>query len=420
MRQLKPRRIHFCHISDSHLGNRQYGLLERFDDFAKSLLYSINSCINLKPDFVIYTGDLFEQAKPQAPELRQTVKILEKMKQANIPFYLSQGNHDVSYSRSRRYGGDILEFMADLDIGVTYIQDEIVYFSKEDGDKLALILAVNYYGKRTDRILDQLIKSYQEPLSSFQGPKILMLHAFVQGMPGSTDVRIKTIRKGNFDYVAVGHLHERWEYPKENIYCPGSTDHTSSTEWKQPERGFYDVRFFNQNNKWISKVEFVTIPSRPKYEFKHVFKSVSVPEIREEAETFLINNDKEGAILRFIFSGSYDGKEHPFINLDKYRHIPKKALYTIIVSRFLEVEKQKEYQKILSKREAFETLLTREYKIPGKKLDEYVSLIEDSLKIIEGSNSITDQERLLENRYSRFAKRSLVNFSSKEVTTEEV
>jgi DNA repair exonuclease SbcCD nuclease subunit len=371
---------------------------------------------------VIYTGDLFEQAKPQAPELRQAVRILEKLKEANIPFILSQGNHDVSYSRARRYGGDILEFLADLDIGVKYVQDEVAFIEKENEDhseKLALILAVNYYGKRTDRILNQLLEANKDVLNSFTGPKILMLHAFIQGMPGTTDVRLRTIAKGKFQYVGVGHLHEKWENPEYNIYCPGSTDHTSSSEWKQPERGFYDVRLFNRNNQWVPDIDYVTIPTRAKHEFKYQFKSLSVPEIREEAEAFLINNDIEGAILRFIFSGSYDGKEHPFINLEKFRHVPKKSLHTIIVSKFLEAEKEQAHVQVLTKREAYEDLLAREYESPKPYIDEYIALIEDSIKIIEGSNSIADQERLLENRYSRFAKRSLGKFSTEKITTEE-
>ena len=404
--------LHFCHLSDSHLGNRQYGLLERFDDFAKALSYSINTCVNLRPDFVLFSGDLFEHAKPQPPELRQAVIILEKLKQAGIPLILSQGNHDVSYSRARRYGGDILEFLSDLDIGLRYVQDEITYFEVGE-EKIALVLGVNYYGKRTDRILNQLLTKYSDEINDFNGLKILMLHAFVQGMPGVADVKLNTIIKSSFDYVAVGHLHERWENPEYNIYCPGSTEHTSSSEWKQPERGLYDVRFVNKGGKWVSKIEYVNIETRPKLIFHHEFQSLSVPEIREEAETFLINNDIEDAILRFVFTGNYEGKEHPFINLDHYRHVPKASLHTIIVSKFLEVEKNQERKQILTKREAYQELLTHEFETPTKCVDEYISLIEDSLKIIEGSNTISDQERLLDKRYSRFSKGLLAEFTTK-------
>lgn len=400
--------IHFCHLTDSHLGNRQYGLLERFDDFARALSYSVNSCINLRPDFVIMTGDLFETAKPQAPELRQAVKILGKLKEANIPLILSQGNHDVSYSRARRYGGDILEFLADLDIGIKYIQDELTYIEL-DNEQAVQILAVNYYGKRTDKILQQLLKQYKAEIDSFKGIKILMLHAFVQGMPGTTDVKLGTLKKVNFDYVGVGHLHERWENKDLNIYCPGSTEHTSVSEWKQPERGFYDVRNVFAKDKWVSNIEFVPIETRKKIEHTHTFKSTSVPEIRDEAEAFLLNNDEEGAVIRFIFKGDYKGKEHPFLNLEHYRHIPKNALHTIVVPKFLEVEKKGIAKKILTKREAYEGLIIGEYKLPSKQTDEYISLIEDSIRIIEENSKIANQEALLEKRYSRFAKKLTVN-----------
>ena len=405
---MKRKSVHFCHLTDSHIGNRQYGLLERFDDFARALSYSVNSCINLRPDFVIMTGDLFETAKPQAPELRQAVKILVKLKEAEIPLILSQGNHDVSYSRARRYGGDILEFLSDLDIGVQYIQDELTYI-EINKEKVAQILAVNYYGKRTDKILQQLLKQYSSEIESFKGLKILMLHAFVQGMPGATDVKLSTLKNVNFDYIAVGHLHERWENKDYHIYCPGSTEHTSVSEWKQPKRGFYDVRNVYDDDQWISKVEFVTISTRKKIEYTHKFKSTSVPEIREEAERFLQNKDEQDAILRFIFQGDYKGKEHPFINLEYFRHIPKKALHTIIVPKFLDVEKEGVSKRILTKREAYEGLISREYKLPQKHTEEYISLIEDSIRIIEENTKISHQETLLDKRYSQFAKHLLVN-----------
>ncbi len=404
---MKRKSIHFCHLSDSHLGNRQYGLLERFDDFARALSYSVNSCINLRPDFVIMTGDLFENAKPQAPELRQAVKILGKLKEAEIPMILSQGNHDVSYSRARRYGGDILEFLADLDIGIQYIQDELAYIELDD-EKSVQILAVNYYGKRTDKILQQLTHQYSSELESFKGLKLLMLHAFVEGMPGVTDVKLGTIKKGNFDYVAVGHLHERWENKNYQIYCPGSTEHTSVSEWKQPERGLYDVRNVYVDDHWMSEVEYVPISTRKKIEYTHKFRSNSVAEIREEAEAFLLKNDQENAIIRFVFQGDYKGKEHPFINLEYFRHIPKKALHTIIVPKFLEVEKKGGTKKILTKREAYEGLITNNYKLPSKLTEEYISLIEDSIRIVEENTKISNQETLLDKRYSQFAKNLVV------------
>jgi hypothetical protein len=127
-----------------------------------------------------------------------------------------------------------------------------------------------------------------------------------------------------------------------------------------------------------------------------------------------LKHDQDGAVLRFIFKGTFKGKEHPFINLDHYRHVPKKALHTIIVPKFLEVEQQSHNKPILTKREAFEDLLLGQFEISEKSVDEYVSLVEDSLKIVESANSIADQERQLTNRYTRFAKRSLARFATQE------
>ncbi len=402
--------LHFCHISDSHLGNRQYGLVDRFDDFAKALMHSVNECIKRKPDFVIYTGDLFEISKPRAPELRQAVRIIKKLQKAEIPLLMSQGNHDVSYSRFRKYGGDILSFLSDLDIGATYIQDELYTIEKETKHPVK-ILAVNYYGKRTNSILRQLIEKYKEELDAFKEPKILMLHAFVQGMPGTVDVKTETINKGNFDYVGVGHLHERWEDTENRIYCPGSTEHTSVSEWNQAERGFYDVYMKLINGKWRPQVEYITIPVRKKHLVEHAFESISVIDIREEAEIILNKNDIEDAVVMCKFYGGYEGKEHPFINLEKFRLIPKKALHCIIRTQFLEAHKEEERKPILTEREAYEGILKQLFKIPETEVDEYISLIEESLKIVDGDYTISEQEEILQKNFSTFAKRMIKDSS---------
>ena len=54
----------FAHISDTHLGQRQYHLPEREQDIYDALKQAINRIIEEKVDFVIFSGDIFDRSSP--------------------------------------------------------------------------------------------------------------------------------------------------------------------------------------------------------------------------------------------------------------------------------------------------------------------------------------------------------------------
>ncbi len=85
----------FAHLADTHLGYRQYGLIEREKDFYEVFDKVIDKIIEEKVDFVIHSGDLFETARPSPMALLTFQKGLLKLKGAGIPMYAIAGNHDV-------------------------------------------------------------------------------------------------------------------------------------------------------------------------------------------------------------------------------------------------------------------------------------------------------------------------------------
>ena len=52
--------MRFAHLSDSHLGYRQFGILEREQDFYDVFARNIDKIIEMDVDFVIHSGDLFD------------------------------------------------------------------------------------------------------------------------------------------------------------------------------------------------------------------------------------------------------------------------------------------------------------------------------------------------------------------------
>ncbi len=82
------------HLSDTHLGNRQYGSDGRKEDMAEAFEQAIDIAVGENVDAVIHTGDLFDSRTPSLPEVTRCIRILRKLEGADIPFYGIVGNHD--------------------------------------------------------------------------------------------------------------------------------------------------------------------------------------------------------------------------------------------------------------------------------------------------------------------------------------
>ena len=52
-------RLRFVHLSDSHLGYRQYGLKRRLKDWTRATQEIVNYAVKNEVDFVLHSGDLF-------------------------------------------------------------------------------------------------------------------------------------------------------------------------------------------------------------------------------------------------------------------------------------------------------------------------------------------------------------------------
>ena len=82
------------HVSDTHLGNRQYGSDVRKDDMAEAFDQAIEVAVDENVDAVIHTGDLFDSRTPSLPEVTRCIQTLRKLDEVDIPFYGIVGNHD--------------------------------------------------------------------------------------------------------------------------------------------------------------------------------------------------------------------------------------------------------------------------------------------------------------------------------------
>jgi len=246
----------FCHTADWHLDYLQYNKKERWEDFFQAANDCIKQIVKEKPDFVIHCGDLFHQFKPLPGAIRQTLAILEKLKEAEIPFYVIRGNHDASKAQAQRYGGTILKLLDDFGY-MNYVQDERVAINEHIS-----FFGLGEYGKATGTILEEVLRNYPIEEKKYN---ILALHGYIQGQVSDNlyDLTGYELASRGFNYIALGHYHKKWEEPANNLYCPGSTEQTSLNDWGKPDEDGYfrkssylssKITYNEETEEWNTKV----------------------------------------------------------------------------------------------------------------------------------------------------------------------
>ena len=89
----------FVHTADNHLGYEQYGVRERYDDFARAFLSVVDGAIARDADFFVIAGDLFNKRAIDARTLTQANEGLRRLADAGVVAIGIEGNHDRSYYR---------------------------------------------------------------------------------------------------------------------------------------------------------------------------------------------------------------------------------------------------------------------------------------------------------------------------------
>ena len=83
-------------VSDVHLGTRQYGLKERYEDFLDAFMSFGRNVIAKKVDAVVIGGDLFDSPRPDARSVFVAQSVVREIKEAGIKVFGIDGNHDLS------------------------------------------------------------------------------------------------------------------------------------------------------------------------------------------------------------------------------------------------------------------------------------------------------------------------------------
>jgi len=304
----------FTHISDNHLGFRQYGLFERETDFYYVFNMIIEKIIEEKPNFVIHSGDLFEFSRPPTTALLTVQKGFSELKNKNIPIYAIAGNHDI-IMRKNAIPPQVLY----KKFGMNLISPNNPFFIENE----IFIGGLQYASKYHSEFLVEHIKFLENESKKYK-KKILVLHqAIDKYLPFDYELELADLPE-SFNYYAMGHIHQRIvdDYGDGKLVYPGTPEIWRIDElegYKKNGKGFYIVDMGGD----IPEVEKVDL----KLPREIIRETVKYSELNDEINRireYILKLDKKPLMQINIEGGNFD-------RADVYK-VLKKAFYNICLS----------------------------------------------------------------------------------------
>ncbi|MDD5474602.1 MAG: DNA repair exonuclease [Candidatus Methanoperedens sp.] len=250
--------MNFIHASDFHLGYAQYGLIERFRDYARAFHSVITYAIDHKAEFILISGDLFHKRNINAPTYEQAYNVLSELKEKSpsTQVYAIEGNHDLAFHQDGKSWLEILNSQGLLRL----IRLKEANGVKLMGDFVELdnfrIFGVKYLGSSTNSIIPQIAEEIKK-INAALGEKytILMMHFGMEGQikqDASGEIPYNSLLplKDAVNYLALGHYHTQYEYDGW-VFNPGSVEMITMNEYDLP-KGFYHVR--NNGAKLVTPI----------------------------------------------------------------------------------------------------------------------------------------------------------------------
>ncbi len=206
--------VKFAHFADVHLGAFRDPILRELN--VSAFEKGIDRAIELKADFIIIAGDLFEISLPDMSVVDRAVRKMKQLKDAGIPIYVVYGSHDYSATET-----SIIDVL-----GSAGMIKKVVSANISDAGKIRLDFftdektGVKFSGMSARKRGAE--KSYYENLDCKHlennengNIRIFLFHSTLNEMKpdflAMTDgIPLSNFPK-NFDYYAGGHVHKRME-----------------------------------------------------------------------------------------------------------------------------------------------------------------------------------------------------------------
>jgi len=284
------------HISDTHLGFRQYNLDEREEDFYRTYEELIEKLIEERVDLIVHSGDLFESPRPPTKALLVVQNSVLKLWEKNIAFYAIPGGHDQFKRRGlpphalfERLGMKVLTHRKPYDI-----------FRK--GDSEVFIAGIQHVPKHLRNALLGFLDHLSNKAKSYK-KKIILLHQSIKEFfPIDYELSLADL-PNNFNYYAMGHIHKRLvkEFGEGLLAYSGSTEIWNRKEYQdyiKEGKGAYVVDI-SGDEPVIHKIDIDLI--RP-----HVIEEIEAERINYQLNKLMrrIKDFKMKPIIHLTIRGS--------------------------------------------------------------------------------------------------------------------
>lgn len=230
--------VRIAHFADTHIGYRQYNLEERETDIYDALGEIGDKILEEHVDIVVHCGDLFDSPRPTPQANRAFKKFLAKL-DGKAKVFAVLGDHDRPKSRGIAPHVLFEDQMQILGVGGSAQHQEL----KIDGTEVLVAGLSNLSRTYRPLLVEELKKLGGLQLGGKLG--LLLLHEGIDKFlpfEGSFEVCLDEIPR-NFDYVAMGHLHQRIKasFGEGELAYPGSSEIISRSEiasWQKNGKGF--------------------------------------------------------------------------------------------------------------------------------------------------------------------------------------
>ncbi|WP_274881852.1 exonuclease SbcCD subunit D [Vibrio harveyi] len=244
----------FIHTSDWHLG-RQFHNVSLLDDQQAVLDQLIHYIENNPVDAVVVAGDIYDRSVPPTIAIELLNKVVKRIcGELNTPMILISGNHDgaerlgFGSEQMKNAGLHIISNFEDMLTPVvieTESAGQVAFYGMPYNDPEQVRFAYQEPVSTHDQAHKLLAEKIAEQFQSEQR-NVLVSHCFVDGAIESESERPLSIGGSdrvshehflNFDYVALGHLHQPQKKGEEYIRYSGSLMKYSFGEQNQ-KKGF--------------------------------------------------------------------------------------------------------------------------------------------------------------------------------------
>ena len=321
--------IRFIHTADIHFGMENYGKVDaatgihtRLLDFHKALSFCIDTAINEKVDFFLFSGDAYKTAHPSQTQQRLLIQCFLRLYDAGIPVVIVVGNHDHPLSFGK---ANALELFGVFHLNGFHVisKPKTVRLETKNGPINIVgmpwptrnLVALKQYETSSERITEyiskaavRIINDHAEKLDPTI-PAVLAGHLTVSsGVFSGSEKRAvfgtdplflpSQLAIKPFDYVALGHLHRCQNLNQKGtipIVYSGSIERIDFGERKE-EKGFCVVSI---PEKEKAEYQFIKTPTRPFIQIE--VKLTDTEPQTDQLLAALKKHDTKGAVLKILY-----------------------------------------------------------------------------------------------------------------------